>query len=101
MQIQRSNLLKALKRKGFKKLDISANHDRFAYYNYGQRTEVNTLISRGGEYRTLQSVVCAKIKRQMRFDTSKQLRDFAKCSMKAEAYCELLKGKGLVERCPK
>lgn len=92
--MDRALLERALASKGFD-LDESRDHRFYHHAVNGKRSGVWTKISTGSGYKRLDASLLGKIKRQMRLDTSLELRDFANCPMSTEDYVKKLQAKGV------
>ena len=94
MNIAAGDLEAALKKKGFL-LERSTTDKLFFFYYKGRKTQIHTKISHGrGE--TLRDKLCAAVKKQMCFETSRQLSDFVECSLDQDDYINLLKDKRII-----
>ena len=94
MQLQRKDVLRGLKKKGFRE-DKTCNRDHtvLAYYDAnGRDSGISTAVSRGAKYRELGPPLVAAMSRQCRLARKEDFRDLVECSMSREAYeCELTK----------
>lgn len=69
---------------------IESDH-RFYYYEHnGKLTSIKTKISTGSSYKTYSESLISQLKKQLKFNTKKELLDFINCPMSAEQYKVLL-----------
>ncbi|GBF52059.1 hypothetical protein LPTSP4_35970 [Leptospira ryugenii] len=86
--IERDKIESSLIKKGFKLIE---SHHRFYYFEHnGILTSIRTKISTGSSYKTYNDSLIAQLKKQLKFNTKKELLDFINCPMTAEEYKELL-----------
>lgn len=90
MQIQRIDLVRALKSKHFVEDASSGDHDFYSLVVDGKETAIWTMLSRAKNYRTLQAPILSKIARQMRLKNSHVVR-FVECTISGDDYLTMLR----------
>ena len=90
MQIQRIDLVRALKSKHFVEDVSSSDHDLYSLVVEGKETAIWTKLSRGRAYRTLQAPILSKIAKQMKLGNTQLVR-FAECTVTGDDYLKLLR----------
>jgi len=86
--IEREKIESSLLKKGFKLIE---SHHRFYYYEHnGKLTSIRTKISTGSGYKTYSESLISQLKKQLKFNSKKELLDFINCPMTAEEYKDLL-----------
>lgn len=93
--MDRDKIQSALMSKGFE-LDESGDHKYLHHIHAGKKTGVKTKLSRGKQYKRLDASLLSKIKKQLKLDTSSELRDFIDCPMTKDEYLNILRGKGII-----
>ncbi len=93
MQLDRRLIVSNLPKKGF--VQDNNDHRYFYYYYEGKYTGAYTYTSYGTKYKTYGPGLIDAMKKQLRLDTSKQVRDLVECPMSAEDYNALLIQKGI------
>ena len=94
--MERENIASALLRKGFVEDTSGRDHRYFHHQINGQKTGVRTKLSRGRQYKSLGPQLLAKIKKQLKLDSSREFRDLVNCPMTKEGYIEILKSKEIL-----
>lgn len=94
MEIDVDLLEKSLLKKGF--TANKTHHKTFHHQYKGQFTSVYTKISHGAK--TYSNDLVSVVKRQMRFNSPNQLRDFISCKISGDEYNDLLIAKGVFPR---
>jgi len=92
--IPRSDIESSLSKKGFRK-DESHHHLYFLYVG-GKRSSIRTKISHGSKYKTYDVSLLSAMKKQLKFDSLNQLRDFISCTVTEKQYLQLLLKKNLI-----
>ena len=88
MQLQRRDVLKGLKKKGFRE-DETCNRDHtvLAYFDEnGRDSGISTGVSRGTKYREIRDDLLVKMARQCRLERKEEFRDLVNCPMSREEY---------------
>ena len=94
--MERDKLEQSLQKKGFK-MDDKKDHRYFHLVVNGKRPGISTKTSHGSKkYKTLAGPLQSAVKKQLKLDTSSQLKDFVDCPLSYENYLDILKEKGLV-----
>jgi len=97
LSIKSSNLKKALTKKGFVKKD-STNHDKYVFYYNDAKTDIWTIMSRGGHgEKDLGETLMSNVKKQMCFENKDQLIRFSECTFTEKDYIEMLIKNGDLE----
>lgn len=96
MVLERKQVTKALKKKGFEADtgtgDNKRDHDFFHLLDRaGRKSAIFTKTSRGNKYKTLGDPLVAAMARQLRL-TKDQFVDLVKCPLSKEAYAEIVFG---------
>lgn len=87
MVVDSEELKRSLLRKGF--VTDETDHHMYRHQYNGRYTGVETKLSHGSRY-DIRDGLLGKHKRQMRFSSSKQVLDFAKCHISADDYNAIL-----------
>lgn len=88
MQVPRRKIESNLPSKGFVEEDT---HHKYFYHEYeGRRTGAYTYISRGSKYKTYGKELLNSMKKQLKLDTIKQVKDLFCCPMSAEEYNSII-----------
>lgn len=95
MELDKKDIEKALKKKGFK----SEERDHtFWYFHYnGKKTSIFTFTSHGSGHKTYSGRLIGYLKRQLKFNSSNELRKFVQCPISEEKYIEILKSQGVIK----
>ena len=94
MMLKKTELRKSLLQKGF--VEVKATkHEKYRFYYRGREVGISLVLSRGRR-EDLRDTLCSIIKREMRLDSSNQLRDFSKCTMERLGYETILKAKKII-----
>jgi predicted RNA binding protein YcfA (HicA-like mRNA interferase family) len=89
---QAKQLEKTLKKKGFI-LNPESSHHKFYYLFYkGKKYPIHTYISHG--LKEYSQNLMGEIKKQLKFDTTRNAERFFDCPMTAEEYYKMLKNNG-------
>ncbi len=93
MQLDRRVIVSNLPKKGF----VQDNNDHsYFYHEYqGKRTGAYTYTSYGTKYKTYGPGLIDAMKKELKLDTAKQVRDLVQCPMSAEDYNQCLIQKGV------
>jgi len=93
MKVRKSKYLeKVLKKKGFK-LDPEIDHHRFFYlYKNNKKYPIYTYISHG--LKEYDKNLMSEIKKQLKFENTKDAELFFDCPMTGDKYCEYLERMG-------
>ena len=94
MQMDRRRIVEGLQRKGFEK-DDTRDHTYFFFKVGDKYTGVDTHVSRGTGYKTLQDSLLAAMKRQLRLQSLTELCDLVNCPMSEERYRVILSQQGV------
>ncbi len=94
-QIDRSQIERALARKGFEREET--HHTYFHHKHDGKYTGVYTYVSRGSKYKTYGRPLLARMKRELELDSVNELIQLLNCPMTQQAYDDKLKSKGKLE----
>ncbi len=95
MQIPRDEIESNLPRKGFVREDT---HHRYFYHEHnGKRTGAFTYTSQGSSFKTYGAELIARMKKQLKLDTNRQVADLCLCPMTGSEYANLLAGKGVID----
>lgn len=94
MPLERSDVGKALSRKGFREATRNRDHDFYFLHVDGKKTSIFTKLSRGSDYRTLGDPLVKKIADQLKL-TKVQLANFVECSLTETEYLALLRARGI------
>ena len=93
--MEREKIATSLKKKGFVE-DIKGRDHRYYHHQFnGKRTGVRTKLSMGSKYKRLGAPLLAKIKKQLKLDSSEDLADLVNCPMTQDDYIEILKVKDI------
>ena len=80
----------SLLRKGFRR--DNRDHRLFHFYLRGQKTSIFTFTSHGA--REISDDLLLLMKRELKLDTLKHVRDLLNCPMDESAFVEVLRAKG-------
>ena len=95
--MEREKIASSLRKKGFVE-DIKGRDHRYYHHQVnGKRTGVRTKLSMGSNYKRLGTPLLAKIKKQLKLDSSKDLADLVNCPMTEDDYIEILKVKDILK----
>ena len=95
--MEREKIATSLKKKGFVE-DIKGRDHRYYHHQVnGKRTGVRTKLSMGSKYKRLGNPLLAKIKKQLKLDSPKELSDLVNCPMTGDDYIEILKVKNILK----
>ena len=96
MPIERDIIESSLITKGFTK-DVSGDHRYFHHEIEGKKTGISTYTSHGsGKYKTYGDDLLRLMKKQLRLDSMRQVKDLLECPMKKNEYILILKEKRLL-----
>lgn len=87
MPFNRNKAEASLRKKGFKR--HSGDHRYFHHYHNGKPTGAFFYTSHGGS-KTINDTLLPSLKKELRLDTSKQVKDLLNCPMNEDAYWEIL-----------
>ncbi len=93
MQIDRKDIEAALRTKGF--VEDGGDHKYFHHEVNGKRTGVSTFTSRGSGYKVYGVQLLGLMKKQLRLNNMKQVKDFLECPMSETQYNSILREKGI------
>lgn len=94
MKVERKDILKNLKKKGFIK-DDDGHHIYFYHCVDGKRTGPYTYVSHDKtKTKTFSDVT--KIRKQLRLDSNREAVELISCPMDGATYLQILKSKGVV-----
>ena len=93
MPLERRIIEASLRKKGF--IQEGGDHRYFYHEVRGKRTGAYAYVSRGSGYKVYSDNLLSAIKKELRLDTLKQVRDFLRCPMSSEEYNSILKSKGV------
>jgi len=94
MEIDVTQLAKSLLKKGF--VHDNGDHQFYRHQYKGKYTSVRTKISHGAK--TYSNDLVSVVKRQMKFPSTGELRDFISCKLSADEYNEILIENGVFPR---
>lgn len=94
MEIDVELLEKSLLKKGF--TENNTHHKTFYHQYKGKFTSVYTKISHGAK--TYSNDFVSVVKRQLKFNSPNELRDFVSCKISGDEYNEILIKKGVFPR---
>lgn len=89
-------MMKSLSRKGFQE-KIGGDHFYFTFYYKGKKTSVVTKFSRGSSYKEYHGRLFSEVKRQLKFEDSKDLIDFCICTFSEQQYIAHLLKQGHIK----
>lgn len=95
MVLQRSDVRKALLEKGFFK-EPGRRHDKYLFYYNEKKTAAHALVSRGTSFKTLGDDPCLWIRKEMKLNTARELREFVSCKLTQAGYEKVLKDKKII-----
>ena len=94
VQVDRTAIESSLRGKGFVGED---SHHRYFYHEVeGKRTGISTHTSHGSQFKTYEDNLLKQMRKQLRLDTLRQLRDLLECPMTEDDYNDILRKKGLI-----
>ena len=94
--IDRNKAEKNLGKKGFRREE---DRDHVYYYmEYkGTETGIKTFFSHSKQFRDLHGDIVTKMRRQLRLDSTAQIKNLLECPMSQDDYVDLLIRKGLID----
>lgn len=95
--LRKSVVERGLRNKGFR--EGRSKDLMFRYYLNGRYTGCWTKVSHGADFVIGDNLV-GQMKRQLRLQSSRQVRDFCECSLSLAQYQEILRGQGVLPRIP-
>lgn len=95
MQIDRRVIESNLPKKGFK--EVSSHHKYFQHEYNGKITGAYAYTSLGSHYKSYGDILISMMKKHLRLDTNKQVRDLLQCPMSGDDYNEILRSKDLLK----
>ena len=90
MQLERREVVRALRKKYFTEEKGSRNHDFYFLIVDNKRTGIFTKVSRGTEYKTLQEKLIKSMAEQIRLEKT-QFVDLVSCSLSGDGYLKILR----------
>jgi hypothetical protein len=96
MPVERRDLERALKKKGFSLQQGSRDHDVYVLERSGKTEPIYTKISRGSGHRTLGDNLLSRIRYQLKL-TRDQFQQFLACPLTAEGYIKCMVQIGALE----
>jgi hypothetical protein len=97
VQIDRSQIEAALRRKGFVE-DRQSKHRYFYHEHKGKRTGAYAYTSHGSKFKVYGVELLNRMKRELRLDSLGQVGDLCLCPMSADDYNDVLRNKGVISR---
>ncbi|MCG2726381.1 MAG: hypothetical protein L6420_09070 [Elusimicrobia bacterium] len=95
VQIEKRLIKSNLPKKGFI-LRQNPHHIYFHYTYQGKDSGVSTYISRGSKPKTYGDSLVKQMKRQLKLDTNKQVKDLCECPMTKDEYRQILDNQNLL-----
>ena len=101
MPIKRDQLISILTNKGFQKVEDDKNRDHDWFYFTDPYTgqvyvQIRTKISRGKKYKTIDDNLLRKIRKQLKFENTKQFKAYLACKYTHKDHYESLKQRGII-----
>lgn len=96
MKVDRRDLERNLPRKGFRK-DDSGDHVFFYHEYEGRQTGPWTKVSHTQKMRDITGDLLNAVKRQLRLDTNRQVKDLCECPIDGDEYNRILIAKGVFD----
>lgn len=94
--ISRSDMIRALRDKGFRPDRSDRDHDYYYFYHKDKRTVARTKVSRGTGYRDYNDELFRLMLPALHLSTIRQVRDLLRCPLAQQDYIELLRGSGVL-----
>lgn len=91
----KSKIIRKIKEK-FKVKEDQKRHHIYYWILYKDKPILRTRCSHGSGGKEIDDNILVEIKRQLAFNTKKQLMEFEDCKMKSEEYFNLLKQKNVI-----
>lgn len=100
MKVDRSQVIKSLPKKGFRKeTKKSRTHKEHIYFYHeldGKETGAYTYISHSAQKKDISNDLLLSMRKQLRLDTNRQAADLLSCPMDGDEYCEIIRSKGIL-----
>jgi hypothetical protein len=93
--LEKSSVMDALRKKGYREESGAKDHHSFVYYNGTQKTTVRTKTSRSSKIRTLDDSLVGKMAKQCHLSKNDFVR-LVRCSLSGEEYRLMLLNKKLL-----
>jgi len=87
-QIDKSKITKSLLKKGFRQSEN--DHHNFRFYYKGKVTSIRTKLSHGSDYKTYGDNLIGQMKKQLKFQNTKETMEFLRCSLSEKEYIKIL-----------
>jgi hypothetical protein len=95
MPVEKSNIIKNLTKKGFKK-DEGRKHLKLIHYHNGKETGAYTFISRTPKLKVYPDKLLAKMVSQIGLTSKKDLLDLINCPLTEAKFIDKLKNNGVI-----
>jgi len=99
-KVPRETIESALLKKGFVLDSSKTDHKYFMHEYKGKRTGPYTYTSHGSGYKDYGDTLLKPMKKQLKLDTLKEVKDLFICPMDAEAYNNKMIEKGIFSEVP-
>ena len=99
-QISRDTIESTLQKKGFISDPAKQSHKYFMHEYNGKRTGAYTYTSHGSNYKVYGDTLLVPMRKQLRLDTLREVRDLLLCPMDADTYNKKLIRKGVFPENP-
>jgi predicted RNA binding protein YcfA (HicA-like mRNA interferase family) len=97
VKIDRRDVEKNLRKKGFTKETAGRKHVWFNHKYKGRETSLRTCVSHSPAMKDISGDLLTQMRKQLRLDTSQEVVDLVKCPMDGDAYNQKMIQKGVFE----
>lgn len=94
MKVDRTEAIRSLRQKGFRK-DETRDHIYFYHEYNGKETGPWTKISHSRMVRDISGDLLLSMRKQLRLDTNREAADLLSCPMDGDAFNSIMKAKGV------
>ncbi len=94
MDLSKRKIISALKKKGFK--STNKDHIYFYFYYKGKSTKIDTKLSHGTKYKSIDKSLQKRMQKQLHFDKLEDFISFCDCKISENDYINILKKKRIL-----